>query len=144
MMMLSGKLGAGVTVVKDYDRTLPPIPAYAGELNQVWTNLIDNAVDAMDGGGTLSVRTAREGECVLVEFGDTGPGVPDEIQNRIFEPFFTTKPVGKGTGLGLDISYRIVVNKHHGDLRVTSRPGDTRFKVLLPISQAPSEEAGDT
>jgi signal transduction histidine kinase len=138
--MLSGKRGPHSKIGKDYARSLPKIPAYAGELNQVWTNLIDNAVSAMEGTGTLTVRTARDGERVLVEFGDTGPGIPAEIRERIFEPFFTTKPVGEGTGLGLDISYRIVVNKHHGDLRVETRPGDTRFQVRLPI-QPP---AGDT
>ena len=114
------KIGPHITVVKDYDRTLPKIPAYPGELNQVWTNLIDNAVSAMNstgGDGTLTVRTARDGDQLLVEFRDTGPGIPEEIRGRIFDPFFTTKPVGEGTGLGLDISWRIVVNKHHGDLR---------------------------
>jgi signal transduction histidine kinase len=140
LLMLSAKIGPDVTIVKDFDRTLPKIPAYASELNQVWTNLIDNAVDAMGGAGTLTLTTRRDGDCVLVEFGDTGPGVPEEIRNRIFEPFFTTKPVGQGTGLGLDISYRIVVNKHHGDLRVESRPGDTRFRVLLPVSQPAAED----
>ena len=137
LVMMSRKIGSGITVVKDYDRALPPVPAYAAELNQVWTNIIDNAVDAMAGesAGTLTVRTSREGECVQVEFADTGPGIPADIQHRIFEPFFTTKPVGSGTGLGLDISFRIVVNKHHGDLRVTSVPGDTRFQVLLPVTQ---------
>jgi signal transduction histidine kinase len=139
LLMLSGKIGPDIAIVKDYDRTLPTIPAFASELNQVWTNLIDNAVDAMDGQGTLTIATRRDGDCVLVEFGDTGSGVPEEIRNRIFEPFFTTKPVGQGTGLGLDISYRIVVNKHHGDLRVESRPGDTRFRVLLPTSQPAAE-----
>ncbi|MGI8448831.1 MAG: ATP-binding protein [Streptosporangiaceae bacterium] len=139
LLMLGGKLGDGITVVKDFDRGLPPIPAYPAELNQVWTNLIDNAVSAMNGQGTLTVRTARENDCVLVEIGDTGPGVPPEIRNRIFEPFFTTKPVGEGTGLGLDISYRIVVNRHHGDLRVESEPGDTRFQVLLPIDAATAD-----
>jgi signal transduction histidine kinase len=93
----------------------------------------------MEGEGTLTVRTAREGDRVLVEFGDTGPGIPDDIKERIFEPFFTTKPVGEGTGLGLDISYRIVVNKHHGDLRVESRPGDTRFQVRLPVQAPPRD-----
>ena len=134
LVMLSGKIGSGVTVVRDYDRSLPPVPAYAGELNQVWTNLIDNAVSAMGGTGTLTVRTALDGERVLVEFGDTGPGVPPEIRDRIFEPFFTTKPVGEGTGLGLDISWRIIVNKHHGDLQVDSVPGNTRFRVRLPLA----------
>ncbi len=133
LMMLSAKLGKGVTVVRDYDRTLPQIPAYASELNQVWTNTMDNAIGAMAGSGTLTVRTAREDGWLLVEIGDTGPGVPDEIKNRIFEPFFTTKAVGEGTGLGLDISWRIVVKKHHGDLRVESVPGDTRFQIRLPL-----------
>jgi signal transduction histidine kinase len=142
LLMLSGKIGNRVEVVKDYDRTLPQIPAYPAELNQVWTNLIDNAVSAMaetSGDGTLTVRTAREHDRLLVEFGDTGPGVPPEIRDRIFDPFFTTKPVGEGTGLGLDISWRIVVNKHHGDIEVDSRPGDTRFRVLLPLTAAASD-----
>ena len=136
LMMLAGKLGDGITVVKDFDRSLPPIPCYPAELNQVWTNLIDNAVSAMDGHGTLTVRTARQDDRVLVEICDTGPGIPRDIQSRIFEPFFTTKPVGEGTGLGLDISYRIVVTRHHGDLRVESEPGNTRFQVRLPITVA--------
>jgi signal transduction histidine kinase len=136
LLMMSAKIGQGVTVVKDYDRALPPIPAYPSELNQVWTNVIDNAVQAMNGSGTLTIRTARDGDCMLVEIGDTGPGIPADIQKRIFEPFFTTKPVGQGTGLGLDITWRIVVNKHHGDLRVESVPGDTRFQVRLPIQNA--------
>ena len=134
LLMLAGKLGQGIKVVKDYDRTLPKIPAYAAELNQVWTNLIDNAVSAMGGHGTLTVRTALDREKLLVEFGDTGPGVPKDIQPRIFEPFFTTKPVGEGTGLGLDISWRIVVKKHHGEINLVSEPGDTRFRVWLPLS----------
>jgi len=134
LMMLGAKIGPDITVVKDYDPGLPKIPAYPGELNQVWTNLIDNAVSAMRAAGTLTVRTARDRDQLLVEIGDTGPGVPAEIQKRIFEPFFTTKPVGEGTGLGLDISWRIVVNSHHGDLRVKSAPGDTRFQVRLPLT----------
>jgi signal transduction histidine kinase len=132
LVMMGGKIG-GVAVVKDYDRGLPKVPAYAAELNQVWTNLIDNALAAMGGRGTLTLRTARDEDCLVVEIGDTGPGVAPEIRDRIFEPFFTTKPVGEGTGLGLDISWRIVVNKHHGDLKVTSVPGDTRFRVRLPL-----------
>ena len=123
----------GITVVKELDRTLPKILAYPGELNQVWTNIIDNAAAAMDGSGTLTVRTSRDGDQVLVEICDTGPGIPPELQRRIFEPFFTTKGVGEGTGLGLDISWKIVVNRHGGDLRVVSSPGDTRFEVRLPI-----------
>jgi signal transduction histidine kinase len=138
LMMLSRKIG-DLTVVKDYDRSLPSIPAYAAELNQVWTNLIDNAVSAMGGSGTLTIRTSRDNDFLLVEVCDTGPGVPIEIHERIFEPFFTTKPVGEGTGLGLDISWRIVVNKHHGDLRVESVPGDTHFQVRLPFV-APTED----
>jgi len=138
LLRLSAKIGKGVTVVKDYDRTLPKISAYASELNQVWTNIIDNAISAMARTGTLTVRTARDEDWLLVVIGDTGPGVPDEIKSRIFEPFFTTKPVGEGTGLGLDISWRIVVTKHHGDLRLRSGPGDTRFEIRLPLTAPPS------
>ncbi|MFI1486243.1 ATP-binding protein [Streptomyces sp. NPDC020747] len=136
LMMLAGKIGSGVRIIKEYDRELPRIPAYPGELNQVWTNLIDNAASAMGGEGVLTVRTALERDQLLVEFRDTGPGVPEEIRGRIFDPFFTTKPVGEGTGLGLDISWRIVVNKHHGHLQVHSEPGDTRFQVFLPLTAA--------
>ncbi|QDP82947.1 cyclic nucleotide-binding domain-containing protein [Nocardia otitidiscaviarum] len=134
LVMLGRKIGDDIEVVKEYDHTLPSVPCYAAELNQVWTNLIDNAIAAMRGRGTLTVRTYRENDCAVVEIGDTGPGVPDEIRHRIFEPFFTTKPVGEGTGLGLDISFRIVVNKHGGDIRVVSEPGDTRFIVRLPLT----------
>jgi signal transduction histidine kinase len=134
LVMLGAKVKPGITIAKDFDLTLPEIPAYPAELNQVWTNLIDNALQAMKGSGTLTLHTARDGEFALVEIGDTGPGVPAELQRRIFEPFFTTKPVGEGTGLGLDISWRIVVNRHGGDLRVKSQPGDTRFQVRLPLT----------
>ncbi|WBQ07134.1 ATP-binding protein [Kribbella sp. CA-293567] len=133
MVMMSGKF-EGLTVVKELDPDLPAIPAYAAELNQVWTNVIDNAVSAMNGSGTLTIRTRRDGAYAVVEIGDTGPGIPDDIKTRIFEPFFTTKPIGEGTGLGLDISWRIVVKKHHGDLRVESKPGETWFKIVLPIN----------
>lgn len=150
LVMLNSKIGDGVRVVKDYDRSLPPLPCFAAELNQVWTNLIDNAVYAMGGDGTLTVRTYHENDCAAVEIGDTGPGIPEETRSRIFEPFFTTKPVGDGTGLGLDISFRIVVNKHGGDIRVESVPGDTRFIVRLPLERpaatedepSPAEEEG--
>jgi signal transduction histidine kinase len=138
LTMLKHKLETGIEVVRDYDRSLPKLPGYAGELNQVWTNLIDNAVDAMDGmdgTGRLTVRTAREGDQVLVEIGDNGPGIPEAAAAHILEPFYTTKPVGKGTGLGLDICWRIVAQRHHGDLRFTSAPSDTRFQVLLPLTQ---------
>ncbi|MFE9690271.1 ATP-binding protein [Micromonospora sp. NPDC005806] len=134
LVMVKAKIPAGVRVVKEYDRSLPPIAAYAAELNQVWTNLIDNALGAMGATGTLAIRTGRDGNQVTVAISDTGPGIPAEVRPRIFEPFFTTKPVGEGTGLGLDISYRIVVNKHHGDIRVDSRPGATTFRVLLPVA----------
>ncbi len=137
LAMLAGKL-TGLNVVKDFDRTLPPVPIYAGELNQVWTNLIDNAVQAMHGSGTLTLRTSRDDDMIRIEIGDTGPGIPTELRKRIFEPFFTTKPVGHGTGLGLDISYRIVVVRHGGDLSVQSEPGDTRFIVRLPLTERPS------
>jgi signal transduction histidine kinase len=133
LIMMNAKIPKGVKVVKEFDPDVPVIPAYAAELNQVWTNLIDNALGAMGETGTLTLRTGREADRIFVEIGDTGPGIDPSIRPRIFEPFFTTKPVGEGTGLGLDISYRIVVNKHHGDIRVTSQPGDTRFRVLLPI-----------
>ena len=139
LTMLGAKLKASpdLHVVKEYDRTLPDVPAYPGELNQVWTNLIDNAIQAMAGVGTLTLRTSRDRDFVLVKIGDTGPGVPAGLVEKIFEPFFTTKPVGEGTGLGLDISYRIVVQRHGGDLKVVSEPGDTRFQVRLPL-QAPA------
>ncbi|WP_329459704.1 ATP-binding protein [Streptomyces sp. NBC_01497] len=141
LTMLRAKIPTGIRIVKDYDRTLPEVPAYGAELNQVWTNLIDNAVDAMGTTGTLSIRTwGDDNNHLLVGIGDTGTGIAPEIRPRIFEPFFTTKGVGEGTGLGLDISYRIVVNKHHGDIRVESRPGDTQFIVCLPMTQ--EEEPG--
>jgi signal transduction histidine kinase len=139
LIMLNRTIGDAITVVKDYDRSLPAIPVYAAELNQVWTNLIDNAVDAMGEHGTLTVRTSRDNDRLLVEIRDTGTGIPEDVQHRIFEPFFTTKPVGSGTGLGLDIAWRIVVEKHHGDLSVESSPGTTRFMVRLPIT-APGEQ----
>ncbi len=134
LAMLSGRIGDGITVVRDYGRDLPKIPCFPGELNQVWTNLIDNAVSAMNGSGTLSIRTAVDRDQLLIDVGDTGPGIPPDLQQRIFEPFFTTKAVGQGTGLGLDICWRIVVNRHHGDLRVQSVPGDTHFQVRLPLA----------
>ncbi|WP_410643991.1 ATP-binding protein [Amycolatopsis sp. lyj-346] len=137
LVMLSGKIGGGVRVVKEYDRTLPKIPAYPAELNQVWTNIIDNALGAMKGEGTLTLRTWRVDDQIRVEVGDTGPGIPADIKPRIFEPFFTTKAVGEGTGLGLDISWKIVVERHQGDLRVESEPGNTRFEICLPtVEQA--------
>ncbi len=134
LIMLAAKIGPDITVVRDYAAGLPPVPVYPSELNQVWTNLIDNAVSAMDGKGTLTVRTRQDDDQAVIEFGDTGKGVAADIKDRIFEPFFTTKAVGQGTGLGLDISWRIIVTRHHGDLRVESSPGDTRFIVRLPLT----------
>jgi signal transduction histidine kinase len=130
--MLTHKLKHGITIVRDYDPNLPRIPSYGSELNQVWTNLIDNAADAMNGRGEIKIRTMREGDDVLVEIVDNGAGIPAEIQTRIFEPFFTTKPMGQGTGLGLDTVYRIV-RKHRGNVTFASRPGYTCFRVRLPI-----------
>jgi signal transduction histidine kinase len=143
LFMLSAKIPPGIRVVKDYDRSLPAIPAHAAELNQAWTNLIDNAVSAMGETGVLTVRTGLDRDHVLVEIGDTGPGVPPAIRERIFEPFFTTKPVGQGTGLGLDITWRIVVNKHHGDIQLESVSGDTWFRVRLPVTPADTERTND-
>jgi signal transduction histidine kinase len=134
LTILNHKLKRGVVVTRDYERSLPYIRAYGSELNQVWTNLIDNAIDAMGGQGQICIRTLQENNCVLVEIIDNGPGIPLDIQPRIFEPFFTTKGVGIGTGLGLDISYRIVVGMHHGDISFFSKPGDTHFLVRLPIN----------
>ncbi len=143
VMMFGDKLGkdGSVKMVKELDKSLPELLCYPGDLNQVWTNIIDNAIQAMDGHGTLTLRTMRENEDMIrVEIGDDGPGIPEETIGKIFNPFFTTKPFGEGTGLGLDLARRIVVEKHHGDLRVESKPGDTRFIVLLPLV-APAPEA---
>ncbi len=133
LVMLARKIPGGVKVVKEYADDLPAVPSYAAELNQVWTNLIDNAVQAMGDSGTLTIRTHRDDDFAKVMITDTGPGIPDEIKDRIFEPFFTTKPIGHGTGLGLDIAWRIVVNKHRGYLKVLSKPGETTFVVKLPL-----------
>jgi len=136
LIMLGHKLKKGdVEVVRDYEKDLPHVCGHAGELNQVWTNLIDNAIDAVDGQGRITVRTASENGRVLVEVADDGPGIPEDMRKRIFEPFYTTKDVGEGTGLGLDISYRVVVEDHKGDIRVLSEPGDTRFQVRLPVDE---------
>ncbi|TGD87282.1 cyclic nucleotide-binding domain-containing protein [Mycolicibacterium sp. CH28] len=143
LMMFGEKIGkdSAIKCVKEYDKSLPEILCYPGDLNQVWTNIIDNAIQAMDAHGTLTVRTSRENDdMVRVDICDNGPGIPEEIIERIFTPFFTTKPFGEGTGLGLDLAWRIIVQKHQGNLRVQSRPGDTRFTVLLPLV-APGPEA---
>ena len=132
LIMLGHKLRGGVTVVRDYDDSVPAVTANPGELNQVWTNLVDNAVDAMDGSGTLTLRTHADEHHVVVEVCDTGAGMTDEVAAHAFEPFFTTKEVGKGTGLGLDISRRIVVERHGGAIDVRSEPGHTVVAVRLP------------
>jgi signal transduction histidine kinase len=133
LVILQHKLMQGITVKREYSQGLPRIEAYASELNQVWTNIIDNAIDAMNGKGEIVLRTYSEDRRVIVEIIDNGSGIPEDICSRIFEPFFTTKPPGKGTGLGLHISHDIVANRHHGQLKVESKPGETRFKVILPV-----------
>ena len=135
LTILGHKLKAGsITVTREYDRTLPRISAYGSELNQVWTNIIDNAIDAIgEQHGNILLRTKRESNNIVVEISDDGPGIPQNNQSRIFEQFFTTKGVGKGTGLGLSISYRIVVEMHKGDISFISKPGDTRFEIRLPM-----------
>jgi len=139
LIILHNKLKKGVTVVREYAEDLPVIQAYAGELNQVWTNIIDNAIDAMGGEGTLIVRTRREDKWVVVEIEDDGPGIPPENLSKIFDPFFTTKGPGMGTGLGLNISRNLVVQKHKGQMTVKSEPGSTCFAIRLPIDFSPAE-----
>ena len=140
LVLLGSKLNRGVVVHRQYAERLPRIQAHGSELNQVWTNIIDNAIDAMGGHGTITVRTAERGGYVLVEIEDDGPGMPRETAARVFDPFFTTKPPGKGTGLGLNISHNIVVQGHNGRIEVKSRPGRTTFRVLLPTA-APAAPA---
>jgi signal transduction histidine kinase len=138
MTIMNHKLKGGVTVERDYQPVPLLVDSFGSELNQVWTNIIDNAIDAMHGNGALRVRTYRDDKCVVVEIGDSGPGIPADIEPHIFEPFFTTKGVGEGTGLGLDTVQRIV-RKHRGSIQVNSKPGDTRFQVSLPMSEANME-----
>jgi signal transduction histidine kinase len=135
LIIMHHKLKRGISVSRDYAPDLPKISAYGSELNQVWTNLIDNAADAMGETGKLRIRTARENDYILVEIADSGPGIPQDVKSRIFEPFFTTKGVGEGSGLGLDFVYRIVTGMH-GQISVDSVPGDTRFAVRIPIQAA--------
>ena len=134
LLILRSKLKQGVNVIRDYADDLPDIEGYGSELNQVWTNIIDNAIDALDGKGNITLRTRHEDDWVIVDIEDNGPGIPKEIQTRVFDSFFTTKPPGKGTGLGLDISYNIVVQKHKGDIKLVSEPGRTTFQILLPMN----------
>ena len=137
LTILNHKLKRGVTVQREYQRIPLLVDSFGSELNQVWTNLIDNAIDAMGGQGELRIRTYRDDSCVVVEIGDNGPGISPDVQTHIFEPFFTTKGVGEGTGLGLDTVQRIV-KKHRGNIQVNSKPGDTVFQVWLPLSDAPA------
>jgi signal transduction histidine kinase len=137
LTILNHKLKRGVAVQRDYQRVPFLVNSFGSELNQVWTNIIDNAIGAMDGKGELRVRTFREDSCVVVEIGDNGPGISERVLPHIFEPFFTTKAVGEGTGLGLDTAQRIV-RKHRGHIQVNSKPGDTRFQVWLPLAEAAS------
>ena len=122
--------------MRDYSTDVPRIEAYPGELNQVWTNLIDNAIDAMDGTGTLRLTTRAEGDQVVIEIADTGPGMPPQVAARAFEPFYTTKDVGKGTGLGLDIARRIITERHGGTITIDSRSGETILRVRIPVRPA--------
>ena len=134
LVILRHKLKQGVEVKRNYADDIPHIQAYGSELNQVWTNILDNAIDALDGKGLITLSTRHDNSHVIVEIEDNGPGIPDEIRSRIFDAFFTTKPPGKGTGLGLNISYNIIVYKHRGDIRVYSQPGFTCFQVWLPLN----------
>ena len=137
LTILNHKLKRGVTVLRDYHNVPLLVNSFGSELNQVWTNILDNAIDAMGGNGELRIRTYREDSCVVVEIGDNGPGISAETKAHIFEPFFTTKGVGEGTGLGLDTVQRIV-KKHRGNIQVNSKPGDTRFQIWLPLAEAPA------
>ena len=133
LTILGHKTKAGTRIVRDYDRSLPPLHTRPGELNQVWTNLLDNAVDAAGPDGEVRIHSSRERDGLLIEVADNGHGIPEEIQDRIFDPFFTTKDVGSGTGLGLDVARRIVTDRCGGEISVESRPGNTRFRVWLPL-----------
>ncbi len=133
LVMLRSKLKTGITLVRSYAESLPKIMAYGGELNQVWTNIIANAIDAMDGEGTLKISTKQVDDWIYVEIEDSGPGIPEDVRQKLFSPFFTTKPMGKGTGLGLNISFNII-QKHKGSIDVSSKPGQTCFSVRLPIN----------
>ena len=136
LVVLAHKLKhTSIEVVRDYDRALPKLTVRGGELNQVWTNLIDNAIDALGDSGTITITTRRDGDCAVVEVADDGPGIPDDVRDRVFEPFFTTKAVGSGTGLGLDTARRIVQERHRGSLSLESAPGRTAFEVWLPLEQ---------
>jgi signal transduction histidine kinase len=139
LVILRSKLKPGITVHRQYAADLPHIQAYGSELNQVWTNLIDNAIDAMEGQGELTLRTRYDEQWLIVEIEDGGPGIPEDIQPNLFDPFTTTKAPGKGTGLGLNIAHNIVAQKHQGRIDVHSQPGKTCFEVRLPLDCSPGE-----
>jgi signal transduction histidine kinase len=141
LVILRNKMKSGVEVHRDYCTDMPHVQAYGSELNQVWTNILDNATDAMGGKGTITIRTRRQGPWAVVEIEDNGPGIPKALQSRVFDPFFTTKDPGKGTGLGLSTSYSIITEKHGGQIEVESRPGFTKFTVRLPIGGVPDPAA---
>jgi signal transduction histidine kinase len=134
LVMLTHKLRGGISVERDFAADLPRIEANPSELNQVWMNVMDNAIDAMADGGTLRITARVDGERLVVEVADTGPGMPADVQARAFDAFFTTKDVGQGTGLGLDISRRIVIDRHHGEIEIESEPGNTVLRVRLPLA----------
>jgi signal transduction histidine kinase len=144
LIIFKSKMKDKITIERDYKQDLPKIEAYGSELNQVWTNLIDNAIDAMGERGILSLKTRKDGSCVVIEIEDNGPGIPENIQAKVFDPFFTTKKVGTGSGLGLSISQNIIVKRHSGHISITTRPGKTTFTVRLPlVVNTTSEEAKD-
>jgi signal transduction histidine kinase len=127
-----------IEIVRDYDDSMPKLLAFGAELNQVWTNLLDNAIDALGESGTITITTRTDNGCAEVDITDDGPGIPRDVRDRIFDPFFTTKDVGRGTGLGLDQVRRIIVDRHHGSVTVDSEPGRTRFRVRLPMAIGPA------
>jgi signal transduction histidine kinase len=140
LVILRNKLKHGIEISRSYGEDLPRISGFGSELNQVWTNLIDNAADAMGGQGRIEIRTRRDGDWVLVEIEDDGPGIRRDIQQQVFDPFFTTKEPGKGTGLGLSTTYSIITEKHHGTIALRSEPGRTCFSVRLPIQPTANSE----
>jgi signal transduction histidine kinase len=133
LVMLRSQLKKGITVAREYSANLPRIQAYGSELNQVWTNILDNAINAMNGNGNITLKTYIKGKWLVVEIKDSGPGIPEEIQSKVFDPFFTTKPPGEGTGMGLNISHNIITQKHKGEINVKSNPGETCFQIKLPL-----------
>jgi signal transduction histidine kinase len=133
LVMLRSQLKKGITVAREYCDNLPRIQAYGGELNQVWTNILDNAINAMNGNGKITLKTYTQDEWLVVEIKDSGPGIPEGIKSKVFDPFFTTKPPGEGTGMGLNISHNIITQKHNGEIKVKSKPGETCFQIKLPL-----------